>query len=104
MTKSDGLSIRRMPQYPPKLRVTDPATAFIGIEGRFMAWSEIRRIVEYAGCQCTETRVSLLKKYFRVTGDEAALQKFIDVAWYSDTLGPELQKQVGTHIKESDRG
>lgn len=82
-----------MTKSPPRIRIVSDNPHF-DIEVRILGWAELRRIVRQAECECTESRVGWFTKKFTVIGTQAQLQQFIDIAWWSEVLGPSLQDEV----------
>ena len=60
---------------------------FIAFTCRFLAWPDVRDCAQSSGCRVEEKRVGLISKRFKLTGNEAQLERFLELCWKRDLPG-----------------
>lgn len=81
-------------QVAPHITVTDPKNAVFKVELRFGGWPRLREIVDHAECGIVERRTGWITKEFSISGDEAALNRFVSAMWNDDLLGQQFRLQM----------
>lgn len=88
------LELERLMSTAPRLKIMDPANAHLSCEIGIGGWSTIRKIADLASCTLVERRVGFITKAFKVSGDAATLNAFVQLMWNDELLGLDFRTQM----------